>query len=654
MTGRAKGRKLALIIAIGNYPRASGYPRLGADHDASLIQGALRLQGFYGARMRILVDSQATRAGILDAFGALEAAIRPGDVVVVHYAGQAQQITDDNGDEPDGLDEALVPSDAWLTNDPRARGGLRHIRDDELESRLKSLRARLYPGGQLMVVLDASYSGRAGRSVVPVRGGLPPIGRPARTRRPGAEAGSGWIRPAPDSSLAPMVVFSAARVHQLAGEVELAGGKGTTAGALSLGMARVLANLDVSDGPPNYRALFEQLKAWMQGAVPLQTPQLEGSADALVFGGRTVARKPYVRVASALGDSGVLLDGGTLVGLVPGSRIAFFPLGTPVTSGANPLASGTVVRANELETEVRLDGAGQVAVARSSWAYVTEYAAEKFRFTVRLDRAIPPALRSSLEADFARSGVIQASDSIAEMLVRPAAGSGGALLLASWAQDTTIAVLPPVDGRSAAGRATLTERMRTLAWSRYLKQVMISDPRLRVRIELIPATHRFAADGQCDARQSDTVHAGARLSAGSQWLVRPRDGFVLRLVNDGAEPAYVAVLDLTPDGEITQLIPRPGLPQDGDPLPPGGRRLSSACFSATEPLGTEVLKLFATRRLIDFTPVLSGRQAAGGDEAPMLERLLGMSYVIAPGRPTTPGSGSTTSLTMQIVSPNDR
>ena len=541
------GRKLALIIAIAKYPRSSGYARLGSDNDVPLIRAALLRQGFDSSLIRVLADSQATRLGILSALDDLVARARPGDVIVIHYSGHGHQITDDNGDELDGLDEVLVPFDARLDVDPLTYKGEYHIRDDELEPRLAALRAKVSPGGNIVMFIDACHSGSATRSAMPVRGGLPPIGKPARGATRGREEGAGWFQAPPAQTrggnadpggLAPMVIFSAARQDQLAGEVELKDSDdGETAGSLSVGLSRVLANLDAAGGQPTYRAVFDQLKSWMLGEVPLQTPQLEGDADVALFSGRAVSQKPYFRVAAAQGDSLLQLDGGTLVGLLPGSRLSFYRIGTQDPAKATPIASGTVARADELEALVRLDPPGRVADATAAWAFVTEYAFAEFRVRVRLDRAIPAPVRTALATDFARSGVIQLSDSMAEMMIRPvgAAGVEGAPLTVSWAGDTSVALLKPVDAGAADGRATLTERVRTLARSTYLKQVEMADPKIRVRIELVPATHQFAADGSCDGRNSDTVHVGARLSEGSQWLLRPRDGFFLRFVNDGPD-----------------------------------------------------------------------------------------------------------------------
>lgn len=660
--GADSGRKLALIIAIARYPRASGYSRLSSDNDVPLIRAALLRQGFDSAGIRVLADSQATRAGILRALEDLAAAARPGDVVVIHYSGHGHQITDDNGDELDGLDEVLVPFDARADVDPATYHGEFHVRDDELEPRLLALRTRVAGGGNVVMFIDACHSGSATRSALPVRGGLPPIGKPARTATRGGSDGGDWVRTAAPTrggggsadGLAPMVIFSAARQDQLASEVELKD-QDETAGSLSVGLSRVLANLDGAGGPITYRAVFDQLKGWMQGEVPLQTPQLEGDADVQLFSGRAVVQQPYHRVRALDGDSLLQLDGGTLVGLLPGSRLAFHAVGTADPAAAAPLGQGVVVRADELGAIVRPDAPVRATDLRQAWGFVTEYAFAEFRVRVRLDPAIPAGLRQAIAADFSRSGVIQLSENLGDLMIRPVGGltRGAAPLTVAWTEDTTVSLLAPVDAATPAGRATLTERVRTLARSAYLKQVTMVDPRIRVRIELVPATHVFGTDGSCDFRQSDTTRAGARLSPGNQWILRPQDGFLLRFINEGNEPAYIAVLDLMPDGEIGQLFPRPELSGEDNLLPPGARYTSTLCYYATEPFGTEVFKLFATRRRVDFQPVLTQRGPTRTGAAHPLERLLGETYATTrTGTAAAPqGTGTTAALTLQIVSP---
>lgn len=75
-------RTLALVIGIDDYAHI---PRLdGAVNDARDIADALRA---LGAETTLLVDGAATRAAILDAWTRLAGMARPGDRLIVTYAG---------------------------------------------------------------------------------------------------------------------------------------------------------------------------------------------------------------------------------------------------------------------------------------------------------------------------------------------------------------------------------------------------------------------------------------------------------------------------------------------------------------------------------------------------------------------------------------
>jgi len=83
------------------------------------------------ADVRLYTDEQATRANMQTAItNWLPSVSKPGDTVFVYIAGHGAQVADDDGDEPDGLDEFIVPHDmfslsAWLAmEDHRKQGRL--------------------------------------------------------------------------------------------------------------------------------------------------------------------------------------------------------------------------------------------------------------------------------------------------------------------------------------------------------------------------------------------------------------------------------------------------------------------------------------------------------------------------------------------------
>ncbi|HPG74471.1 MAG TPA: caspase family protein, partial [Bacteroidales bacterium] len=166
-------KKRALIVAIGDYQPETFWAKINSANDIGLVRGVLNKQGFTNENILLVHDSEATLQGIKDAFEKLIAATNPGDYVVVHFSCHGQQITDDNGDEADGLDEAMVPYGAPANNTGKwanYRGEL-HLRDDAIGEYITRIRGRAGSKGQVLLTIDACHSGTASRGSDVFRGG---------------------------------------------------------------------------------------------------------------------------------------------------------------------------------------------------------------------------------------------------------------------------------------------------------------------------------------------------------------------------------------------------------------------------------------------------------------------------------------------------
>jgi len=158
--------KHALIIAVGDYPQETGWMDISSLNDVPLIQGALVQQGFDVNNITLLVDAQATKKGIIDAFDKFESTVNKGDVLVIHYSGHGQQVMDKGRkDEVDGLDESLVPYDAPVRYKKGEYEGENHLTDDEMNNFLSGLQEKLGPDGNILVILDACHSGTGTRGL---------------------------------------------------------------------------------------------------------------------------------------------------------------------------------------------------------------------------------------------------------------------------------------------------------------------------------------------------------------------------------------------------------------------------------------------------------------------------------------------------------
>jgi hypothetical protein len=135
----------ALLVGINAYRAA---PLRGCINDVLQMRDSLqRYYGFTTEDIRLLLDEEATARAIKAQLQWLaQDGADPDAVRVFHYSGHGGYIADQNGDEPDGRDECLVPCDhhsaGMLTDDT-----------------LKTLYDRFPRTGNLTLVMDCCHSG---------------------------------------------------------------------------------------------------------------------------------------------------------------------------------------------------------------------------------------------------------------------------------------------------------------------------------------------------------------------------------------------------------------------------------------------------------------------------------------------------------------
>ena len=155
--------KRALIIGVGTYPDESGWTTIHGDNDVPLIVSALTAKGFEPDKVATLINQQATKKNILNSLKKLTAEANLNDIIYIHFSTHGQQVTDLDGDEEDGLDEAIIPFDARKAFVKGIYEGKNHLIDDELYKLLSALRVKIGKAGTLVVVIDACHSGDSTR-----------------------------------------------------------------------------------------------------------------------------------------------------------------------------------------------------------------------------------------------------------------------------------------------------------------------------------------------------------------------------------------------------------------------------------------------------------------------------------------------------------
>ena len=404
------GDKRALIVAIGSYPANSGWNKLSSANDARLMRTILLQKGFEDKNITILLDERATKANILKSLENMITQSNKNDVVVFHFSGHGQQITDKNGDELDGYDEALIPYDARKTESAQYKGD-KHLTDDELNGVLYRMREKVGAKGDVIFILDACHSGTATRGTEDdaiYRGTDIPFGNAKLASQQHCEEPEKFDEQKSQSTrgnteLSPFVIISASGQQEL--NMEVKDRNNTGYGSLTFAIGEVLAT---DHKKLTYTSLFDltQSEMWARFAGKhQQTPQLEGQADRILFAGNPVVAPTHCRVISVVNTTKLMVDAGELNGLTIGSEISFYPINTNKPEKAGLLAKGNVKRVGLTESDVSFDQAIEKEKLKDAWGFVTKYQLSKMYpdvNTMRADilrraSAIEPSLNVSFE-----------------------------------------------------------------------------------------------------------------------------------------------------------------------------------------------------------------------------------------------------------------
>lgn len=189
----AKTRR-AVVIGLGEQLDKS-WGKINGDKDVPLVVSMLKSNGF--SDIATLTNSKATKTGIVDAFNSLINRSQKGDIIYIQFSGHGQMMTDTNGDEKDGFDEAWIPYDAYLKYCSKDKGE-KHLSDDEIAQYMTRLRSKIGNEGVIAVVVDACHSGDSTRDLcendsVVVRGVDVDFVIPGKKTRSSVRTSESWL-----------------------------------------------------------------------------------------------------------------------------------------------------------------------------------------------------------------------------------------------------------------------------------------------------------------------------------------------------------------------------------------------------------------------------------------------------------------------------
>lgn len=152
----AAAENRALIVGVGKY-RTPGNDLPGIENDVARMTEVAQRMGFTSSQIKVLLDSQATFDNITQALQTwLVDGVTAQDKVLFYFSGHGSYVRDASGDEPDGTDEVILPTDVRVAD--------RTLENALLDDDLGVLLDRL-PTRNVYVFLDACHSGTATRSL---------------------------------------------------------------------------------------------------------------------------------------------------------------------------------------------------------------------------------------------------------------------------------------------------------------------------------------------------------------------------------------------------------------------------------------------------------------------------------------------------------
>ena len=159
--GTAHAGDRALLIGVGDYANPDVGDLQAIDVDLQMMAQVAQILEFEERDIKVLFNAQATQAAAERAIESwLVQGVGADDRALLYFSGHGTQVRDGNGDESDGLDEALVMQDfavRRVNGQYVASGALVDDRINELISRI--------PTDKVMVVVDSCHSGTTTRSM---------------------------------------------------------------------------------------------------------------------------------------------------------------------------------------------------------------------------------------------------------------------------------------------------------------------------------------------------------------------------------------------------------------------------------------------------------------------------------------------------------
>ena len=616
--------KLALIVAVGEYPAASKIKPIASVNDVKYIKTALRRNGFEEKNIDTLINSGATKAGILHALELLYKKAKQNDIVVIHFSCHGQQIRDQKTielgkDEDDGYDEALLPYDAMAKYNPTGYKGQNHLRDDDLYPILLDIRKKLGAAGSLLVLLDACHSGTGTRdeSFAVTRGEPIPFPDPENPldsviNLSAAEAKQGFFETIADS-ISNMVVLSASSPHQVNKQVII---NNEELGSLSYSFYKALNEMSAGN---TYGLLFEKIRATMQAFIPEQIPMMEGNGQQIIFSGKYKAKedKIYIRVgykgSSGNEDSIFMVDKGLMDNIANGTPCKIYK------ADSKEIYSNAIIK--KVENFKSYGVAEKILIKNELYEVkINEENYGNLEATVKLSFIGPDAVTKALEKQVKR-------------FIKPYS-----FLIIAEKADFQLEVKNSGGGK----QAMLTDRNNKTIWSAGIlkndslsdeqKKQFITDIKKELRIKYL---RTMPDGGELAQYVSAEIVPAKEYDKSAAIELEIGDEYTLHIRNNSSQNYYYTVLDIYPDNHVEIIYPFKGKEPADYVVEKNNAVIRKLGVSKGSPPGVEFLKIIVSKEPMDLRSVFEKKITR--DNMQSFQTVLDDLFNEKPGKAATRG-----------------
>jgi len=593
-------RKVALIIAISDYSAAPGWRNLSSMNDVKYIKESLMKVGFASNDIDTLINKDATKAGMIQALDNLYNKVQEGDIVYFQFSGHGQQIQDDNGDELDGYDEALIPYDASAMYDPVTYKGENHFRDDLLGEKLNKIRKKIGPNGSLVVLVDACHSGTATRDAGIKRGMekpflIDPSYKPNIRIDLNKEPEHGLLEGF-TTGMGNMIVFSASSPNQP--NYEMKDNNNNGVGSLSFAFAKSIAELPKES---SYRVLFHKMKAIIQGDIPNQIPMVEGNIDLEVFGGKYIPKPTIIAVdqkfnnaSNKFNDTTFVISVGQLNNIYRGTTVKIYPIGS-----TEPYADAVVTSVSTFQSICRSNKPLKKSVAyeaKIDAASAGDFSAELF---IQNNEQKSKVANDAVESfkSFIKPFQYLSIGNNPDFTVDISKNDQGSYVVSLIGKGDDVPISRTING-------SLTEDDC---------KFLLNGIKRNMRVKYL----RNLPDGGALAKDVTVEIVPKNPSTNPNEIVMTgHDIFEIRITNKGKSDYYYTIIDIMPDNDMKVLLPdETSEPQDfviqpGQTIPIGEIEVDEGT-----PDGKEIFKIIVSKIPMDLRPVVNRTRTRSANTA---------------------------------------